>query len=75
MSPMGLESKYHCQQSKETLDEDDPKLFMKSMVGHMKAMQTAMTAPLLQVVKTFNGHDGTDKQWVKISKDMPKWQG
>ena len=51
MCPMGLGSKIHCEQSKEPLDEDDPKLFMKSMFGHMKALQTVMTVPLLQVQK------------------------
>ena len=39
---------------------------MKSMFGYIKALQTVMPVPFLQVVKTFNGHDGTDfKQWVK----------
>ena len=66
MSPMGLGSKIRCEQSKEPLDEDDPKLIMKNVFSHMKALQTAMTFPLLQVVKTFDGHDGTKfKQWVK----------
>ena len=59
MCPMGLGSKIRCEQSKEPLDEDDPKLIMKNVFSHMKALQTAMTVPLLQVVKTFDGHDGT----------------
>ena len=66
MCPMGLDSKTHCEQSKESLEDDDSKLFMKSMFDHMKSLQTAMTVPLLQVVKTFNGHGGTEfKQKVK----------
>ena len=41
-------------------------LIMKNVLSHMKALQTAMTIPLLEVVKTFDGHDGTKfKQWVK----------
>ena len=57
--PIGLGSKIRCEQSKEPLDEDDPKLIIKNVFSHMKALQTAMTVPLLQVVKTFDGHDGT----------------
>ena len=58
--------------NQEPLDEDDPKLFMKSMFSHMKTLQTAVAVPLLQVVKPFNGISSIFKQFVKdIEKYAP----
>ena len=45
--------------------EDDPKVLLKTMLGQVKSLQTAVSVPLLQVVKTFDGDSTKFKQWVK----------
>ena len=53
LCPFGIESMSNCEHNKEPLDEDEPKMFMKSMFSQMKALQTAMTVPLLPAFKIF----------------------
>ena len=65
LCPIGVGSMSNCEHNQEPLDEDDPKLFMKSMFSQKKALQTAMTVPLLQAVKTFTGNSNEFKQYVK----------
>ena len=65
LCPIGVGYMCNCEHNQEPLDEDDPKLFMKSMFSQMKALQTAMTVPLLQAVKTFTGNSSEFKQYVK----------
>ena len=65
LCPIGIGSMSNSEHNQEPLDEDDPKLFMKSMFSHMKALQTAVAVPLLQVVKPFNGVSSEFKQFVK----------
>ena len=65
LCPIGVGSMSNCEHNQEPLDEDDPKLFMKSMFSQIKALQTAMTVPLLQAVKTFTGNSNEFKQYVK----------
>ena len=55
LCPIGVGSMSSSEHNQEPLDEDDPKLLMKSMFSHIKALQTAMTVPLLQLVKPFTG--------------------
>ena len=63
--PIGIGSMSNTEHNQEPLDEDDPKLLMKSMFSHMKALQTAVAVPLLQVVKPFNGVSSEFKQFLK----------
>ena len=65
LCPIGVGSMSNCEHNRVPLDEDDPKLFMKSMFSHIKALQTAMTVPLFQVVKPFKGVSSEFKQYVK----------
>ena len=65
LCPIGIGSTSNSEHNQEPLDEDDPKLFMKSMFSQMKALQTAVAVPLLQVVKPFNGVSSEFKQFVK----------
>ena len=65
LCPIGVGSMSNCEHNQEPLDEDDPKLIMKSMFSHIKALQTAVTVPLLQLVKPFTGDSTEFKQYVK----------
>ena len=65
LCPIGIGSMSNSEHNQEPLDEDDPKLFMKSMFSHMKALQTAVAVPLLQVVKPFKGVSSEFKQFVE----------
>jgi hypothetical protein len=53
------------------LDEDDmgmnpkDKSMMDMVVGHIKALQTAVSVPLFEVVKRFDGNPSNFKQWVR----------
>ena len=53
------------EKNKEPIDEDDPKFWLRTMLGQVKSLQTTMSVPLLQVVQVFNGDGSKFKQWVK----------
>ena len=51
--------------SEDSLDRDDPKGWLTSVLNHVKSLQTALSVPLLNVVSLFNGDAENVQQYVK----------
>ena len=51
------------QREKILLDENDPKYWMKEALDQFKTLTTAVSVPLLQIVKVFEGDPLKFKTW------------
>ena len=48
---------------KEPIDENDPRIWMKQALDQVKTLTTAVSVPLLQVVRIFEGDPNSFKTW------------
>ena len=57
------ENTFEKSRQRESLDENDPKMFMKQALDQFKTLTTAVSVPLLQIVKIFEGEPSKFKTW------------
>ena len=59
--------------SPEPFDEDDPKIWAKTALTQLKALQTAVSVPLFSIVQTFEGTPNNSNSGLGTLRGTQKW--